>query len=642
MKLVSVLLLVLHITDAFSASPPSDRPIPITVISGFLGSGKTTLLQHVLQNNDGLKIAVIVNDVASVNIDQKLVVGGTASSSDDPHQLGAGANKVLQLSNGCACCSLSEELMASVSELITLSDMRAPDEKFDHIIIETSGVSNPRAIRTQFQDAAYYNMPLMERVRLDTMVTLIDATTFLDYLGSSKDATEDHSPELFFRSEEERLAEEEARKSDNLMQSIDGIADALRAQANGTGSATSIDASEMAGSGVSALLMEQTEVSDVLLLNKVDILEEEEGAETRLKDLQGVVSSLNPRATVVKTKFSAVDSWDQVLAVANGEGVATAGVVDDHRDFVAAVGEKDGGGLEQSHDHDHGHSHSHENDHGHERDNDHAHEEEKCEDPKTCDDPSHSYSIGHDHDASTCTDDSHSHSHSHSHDKDDKDDNDASTCDDPTCTDPSHSHSHSHGHGNELYSGIGSFVYRARRPFHPGRLTAFLRYLPISRGIPDAEEGHGLPFVPSSAAQDALRCIIRSKGFAWLGDSNVAALYWSHAGASFDMQCLGRWWATLSRDQWPEEAVDTILSDFDDVEHVEEGNALETVGDRRQEVVFIGPNLSDSGAQDSICETLNSCLLSDEEWESYKKNCTKDASLRSLFTNPLTARMMTL
>lgn len=84
MKLVSVLLLVLHITDAFSASPPSDRPIPITVISGFLGSGKTTLLQHVLQNNDGLKIAVIVNDVASVNIDQKLVVGGTASSSDDP------------------------------------------------------------------------------------------------------------------------------------------------------------------------------------------------------------------------------------------------------------------------------------------------------------------------------------------------------------------------------------------------------------------------------------------------------------------------------------------------------------------------------------------------------------------------------
>lgn len=88
--------------------------------------------------------------------------------------------------------------------------------------------------------------------------------------------------------------------------------------------------------------------------------------------------------------------------------------------------------------------------------------------------------------------------------------------------------------------------------------------------------------------------------------------------------------------------MDTILSDFDDVEHVEEGNALETVGDRRQEVVFIGPNLSDSGAQDSICETLNSCLLSDEEWESYKKNCTKDASLRSLFTNPLTARMMTL
>ena len=73
-----------------------------------MARGRAQLLQHVLQNNDGLKIAVIVNDVASVNIDQKLVVGGTASSSDDPHQLGAGADKVLQLSNGCACCSLSE------------------------------------------------------------------------------------------------------------------------------------------------------------------------------------------------------------------------------------------------------------------------------------------------------------------------------------------------------------------------------------------------------------------------------------------------------------------------------------------------------------------------------------------------------
>jgi G3E family GTPase len=149
-------------TGFSSMSSQAHKPIPITVISGFLGSGKTTLLQNLLENNEGLRIAVIVNDVASVNIDSKLIAGQSAAAG------------MVELQNGCACCSLSEELLSSVSELVTLSDMRGDDEGFQHIVIELSGVADPKSVRAKFQEAVLYDMPMMERVRLDTMVTLID------------------------------------------------------------------------------------------------------------------------------------------------------------------------------------------------------------------------------------------------------------------------------------------------------------------------------------------------------------------------------------------------------------------------------------------------------------------------------------
>ncbi len=163
-------------TNNYSPNKQRNNIIPITVLSGFLGSGKTTLLQHMLKC--GKRIAVIVNDVASVNIDSKLVKGTLSSLST--------ASMMVELQNGCACCSLSEELLSSVSELVLLSDMRADPFQFDHIVIELSGVADPKSVRAKFQEALLYDMPLMQRVRLDTMVTVIDCSVFLQRLRSEK------------------------------------------------------------------------------------------------------------------------------------------------------------------------------------------------------------------------------------------------------------------------------------------------------------------------------------------------------------------------------------------------------------------------------------------------------------------------
>lgn len=427
-----------------------------------------------------------------------------------------------------------------------------------------------------------YGMPLMDRVRLDTMVTVIDCSTFLNHLYSKKGATVQDSPELFATTKQDW--------EDGLPIKL------IEALKSGTNDEEAEVSTASTSSGVAELIMEQTEICDVILLNKCDLVHQHDtNNNNTLERIQQIVQALNPRATIIPTVYSNIDSFTQVLGVAQGMGVVDAGIVDDHKDAVSAAIA--------------GHSHHH-----------HHHHETECTEP-ACTDPTHNHSSPHKshhhHHETECTDPAciePTHNHASAHD--------SMSCSDPDCTHPSHSASttpSTHDHSKGLANAIRSFVYQARRPFHPKRLETALALLPVVRGVVKGKsEG------TSEATTQAFQCLLRSKGFCWVANSHVAALYWSHAGSSFEMSCLGRWWATLPRTEWPEEAMDTILSDFDD-------NA--NVGDRRQELVFIGEfGADDSNANEElISRALDDCLLTDEEWNEYLKFREDETELQKIF-----------
>ena len=336
-----------------------NTPIPITILSGFLGCGKTTLLQNILSNREGLRIAVIVNDVASINIDSKLLrqqrssrtsgslstdsnTGSSSSSTvTNPTTAisSAAADGMLELQNGCACCSKSEELLMSIADMVTLNDMREENDQFDHIVIELSGIANPTNIRSMFHDAMLYNMPLMDRIVLDTMVTVVDCSTVMKYINSPATANRNDAPELFDDNKNNN-------NSDPISEATDDLIALFGTTSNDSNDDTAMDETN---ESVAELIVSQIEISDVILMNKIDLLQsshiyentndnfknddnvdDNQDALNRITDL---LYTLNPRANHIPSVFANVPLLS-VLGAAKGQGIALAGILDDHKDAV--------------------------------------------------------------------------------------------------------------------------------------------------------------------------------------------------------------------------------------------------------------------------------------------------------------------
>ena len=219
--------------------------LPVTVLSGFLGAGKTTVLSHILNNREGKKVAVIVNDMSEINIDAAMIKSDVSLNHSE--------EKLVEMSNGCICCTLREDLLLEVNKL-------AKDNKFDYLVIESTGISEPLPVAETFTFADEEGISLSDVAKLDTMVTVVDAVNLL----------KDYEEAKYLQDTGESLGEDDERS-------------------------------------VADLLVDQIEFADVLLVSKIDLVDAED-----IEKLNAILKSLNTHAKIIPITQGQV-STDDVL-----------------------------------------------------------------------------------------------------------------------------------------------------------------------------------------------------------------------------------------------------------------------------------------------------------------------------------------
>jgi len=477
-----------------------DSLLPVSLLCGFLGAGKTTLLKHVLETKhaeEDFKCAVIVNDMAALNIDKDLIDQSALVQTD----------KVIAMQNGCFCCTLSTDLVEQIIEL-------ASKNIFNYMLIEASGVGEPSQIaplfdldQHQHSHDGHTHEPkegpqLGEVARLDTCVTVIDAAEFYNNLGSMKQYGEG-------------------------------------------------DLSSSQGT-IAELMMEQVEYSNVVIINKTDLVDEEQQ-----NDILDRISILNPNVNVLKSYQSKID----IMEILNTNLYSKKEM--DQSNLIKRARAK-----------------------AKEIEKQKAEKTEKCckkslkEGGKKC------------------------------------------------CKSKAKS-------GQEIDSGLSqiflgvvsnnkkitrheerfgitSFIYRARRPFHPWRLSdKFLDPFFIFQGPKDMPETNLDKLQTNAASKQDRRVqlmggLMRSKGFMWLATSNSIMGIWQQGGNVIRLD-PGRNWLCEIRSMWEGTTMEAKV-----MEEMTQPNGEEwPYGDRHQELVFIGKDLN----HEEIQTLLDHCLLTDEEME---------------------------